>query len=224
MVRWTYAAGPARPPAIITMMVRIRLALVTAVTLALAGCGGSGPSSAPTSSTAARALPRVPGAIPTPDPTHRPASRQAVAVIRGWSQALRAGHVDAAARYFQLPSELINGGAPGGTLALIRIHTLLQAEAANETLPCGAEFISADQRGQYVNALFKLTGRPGPGGGSCAGGSGQTARTNFVISSGHIVEWIRAPDDPGDNPTPDGGGGSGGGGGSTTSSGNAPVV
>ncbi len=28
------------------------------------------------------------------------------------------------------------------------------------------------------------------------------ARTNFVIKGGRIVEWIRAPDDPGDNKQP----------------------
>ena len=214
-------------------MVRIHPGLVAVVALVLGGCGGSSPSNGHlgVSNTTVRVLPQVPEAIPAPDPTHRPASAEAVSVIRGWSQALRTGHVAAAARYFQLPSELINGGAPGGTLALIRIRTRLQAEAANETLPCGAEFISADQRGRYVNALFKLTARPGPGGGSCAGGSGQTARTNFIISAGHIVEWIRAPDDAGDNPTPDGGGGGNGGGGgggngggSANPGGNAPVV
>jgi hypothetical protein len=69
------------------------------------------------------------------------------------------------------------------------------------TLPCGAKFISADQRGPYINALFRLTDRPGPGGG-CGAGAGQTARTNFVISARRIVEWIRAPDDPGDNAAP----------------------
>jgi hypothetical protein len=46
--------------------------------------------------------------------------------------------------------------------------------------------------------LFQLTNRPGPGGG-CGAGIGQTARTNLVLSRGLIVEWIRAPDDAGDN-------------------------
>ena len=39
-----------------------------------------------------------------------------------------------------------------------------KALTAQETLPCGARLISADLRGRYVNALFALTGRPGPGG------------------------------------------------------------
>jgi hypothetical protein len=85
-------------------------------------------------------------------------------------------------------------------MVLLTIRNRAEAVAANAGLPCGARFISADQRGRYVNALFQLTNRPGPGGG-CSGGIGQTARTNMVISKGLIVEWIRAPDDPGDNGT-----------------------
>ncbi len=123
-------------------------------------------------------------------------------MIEGWSDALRSGDVRGAASYFRLPSELINGIGANGAVGLIRIASRAQAVAANETLPCGAQFISADQRGRYVNALFRLTGRPGPGGGSCGSGVGQTARTNFLITDGRIVEWIRAPDDPGDNGTP----------------------
>lgn len=218
-----------RPPAIILRMVRFRLVLLALLALGAASCGGSGATSSGHSSTTTattRELPQVPATVPTPGPTHKAASAQTLAVIRGWARALQAGHVEAAARYFQLPSELINGNAATG-VGLIRIHTLQQAEAANETLPCGARFISADQRGPYVNVLFELTGRPGPGGSSCGMGAGSTARTNFVISGGHIVEWIRAPDDPGDNPTPDGGGsgGGGGGGGGGSNSGNgAPTV
>lgn len=148
--------------------------------------------------------------IPAPGPTGTPANAMAVKVIEGWSSALRRGDVRTAATYFQVPSEMINGIGANGALALIRIRSLAQAQAANETLPCGAKFISADQRGRYVNALFKLTGRLGVGGSSCGSGPGATARTNFVIANGRIVEWIRAPDDPGDNgspPSPQGSGG-----------------
>jgi hypothetical protein len=123
-------------------------------------------------------------------------------VIRSWADALRHGDLRRAAWYFALPSTMINGVGPGGTVSVLRIHSVLQAEYANATLPCGARFVSADQRGRYVNALFRLTGRPGPGGASCTPGAGQTARTNFVIRGGRIVEWIRAPDDPGDNSSP----------------------
>jgi hypothetical protein len=99
---------------------------------------------------------------------------------------------------------MINGTDASGSELLITIDTPSQAAEANATLPCGALLISADRRGRYVNALFRLTGRPGLGGSGCDGGVGQTARTNFVIAHGRIVEWIRAPDDPGDNGAPRG--------------------
>jgi hypothetical protein len=125
----------------------------------------------------------------------------AVAVIRGWANALRSGDVIGAARYFALPSVMINGPDAQGNADVTRIGTLAEAEAANASLPCGAKFLSADQRGRYVNALFRLTNRLGRGGAvGCGSGTGLTARTNFVIAGGRILEWIRAPDDPGDNP------------------------
>ena len=123
-------------------------------------------------------------------------------MITSWANALRRGNVAAAAAMFKRPSALINGPNSSGELSVIVIHNTAQAEAALQTLPCGAQFISADQRGRFVNALFKLTARTGPGASNCAGGIGETARTNFLIQDGQIVDWIRAPDDPGDNGSP----------------------
>jgi hypothetical protein len=124
-----------------------------------------------------------------------------VAVIRAWSDALRRGEVARAATYFALPSLMVNGPDANGQIVEIPIRSRAEAEAANTTLPCGASLISTDQRGRYINALFRLTDRPGTGGG-CGSGAGQTARTNFVIINHRIAEWIRAPDDPGDNTAP----------------------
>lgn len=205
----------------------VAVSLLTVTALGLAGCGGSGPNPGsapnPAANRAARRL-LSPGltSVPTPAPTGAKASPDAVRVIRAWSDALRAGHVRTAAGYFSVPSEMVNGAGPGGTVALIHITSQHQAEAANQSLPCGAKLVSADQRGRYVNALFKLTGRAGPGGsGSCGAAQDQTARTNFLIADGRIIEWIRAPDDPGDN-------GSGSGGvappGGASPSGGSPVV
>jgi len=140
--------------------------------------------------------------VPTPGPTGIKPRPAAVAVIRAWSDALRRGDVGGAARYFAIPSVMINGTDAGGSALVIPIGTATEAVQANASLPCGALLLSADQRGRYVNALFRLTGRPGVGGTDCGTGAGQTARTNFVIAGGRIVEWIRAPDDPGDNGTP----------------------
>jgi hypothetical protein len=139
-----------------------------------------------------------PETVPTPAPTGIPANPKAVRVIKAWADALRRGDVHAAAGYFALPSVMINGAGVGGLALVTTIDTLAGAEAANASLPCGARFISADQRGRYVNVLFRLTNRPGPGGG-CGSGVGQTARTNFIVAGGLIQEWIRAPDEPGDN-------------------------
>jgi hypothetical protein len=121
-------------------------------------------------------------------------------VIRAWSDALRRGDVGAASRYFALPSVMVNGTDAAGRAMVITIDNRAQAETANASLPCGARLISAARHGRYVNALFRLTGRPGPGGTDCGGGAGLTARTNFVIAHGLIVEWLRAADQSGDNP------------------------
>lgn len=187
-----------------------RFPAVVAVVIVAAGCAAGGGLAGGTShrrpanasgaggSGGPAPGPGTPQAIPAPAPTGRPADPAAVRVVRAWSSALRRGDVRGAARYFALPSEFVNGSAANGEVPVITIHTRAEAAAINASLPCGAVFISADQRGRYVNALFRLTDRPGPGGG-CGSGAGQVARTNFVIAQGRIVDWIRAPADPGDN-------------------------
>ncbi len=170
-------------------------AIVVIVSLAAAGCGAGGSGS---SSSAARARSHPRNAQKqAPAPEGAPAPAADVQVIEGWAGALRRGDVRAAARYFRLPSVFAAGSGPP-----IAIHNLAQAEAANESLPCGAKLISAHRFAGDVNALFRLTERPGPGGEACGSGTGYTARTNFVIRRGRIVAWVRAPDQPGDNPGP----------------------
>lgn len=190
-----------------------RASFIAVLTIAslVAGCG-SGSSIVHTSANAVRRTVTSPATpaplinphdpLPSPGPTGVPAAASAVSVIRAWADALRQGDVRGAARYFALPSVMINGTDSAGQSVVITIVTTGQAEEANATLPCGARLISTDQRGRYINALFLLTGRPGPGGTDCGGGVGTTARTNFVIDHGRIVEWLRAPSDPGDNGTP----------------------
>jgi hypothetical protein len=162
--------------------------MLAAIGLIAAGCGSATQLLRHSSKSAPRAS------------TSRPASRvdaDSVAVIKGWASALQRGDVRAAARYFKIPSVFVNGAGPA-----ITIHSLAQAEAANAALPCGAKFISAARGGPFIHALFRLTGRPGPGGSTCGTGAGQTARTNFIIKSGRITVWLRAPDQPGDNGSP----------------------
>jgi hypothetical protein len=183
---------------------------VVAAGMAAAACGGGGKTDAgkhdsvPTKPVQALPQPKGGGSgfVPAPSPTGNPASQAAIAVIRGWADALRRGNIHAAGGYFALPSEMIPGPDSNGNAIVLTLRTRDQADAAQLALPCGARFVSADQRGKYVNALFRLTGRSGPGGSDCGSGAGLTARTNFVIAHGKILEWIRAPDDPGDNNSP----------------------
>jgi hypothetical protein len=185
-------------------MARVRLsAPLVLVTLAViaAGCGSTAHSSASHSSTTQsrttarhQAKPVLP-ANPVPAHAPRAADARTTAVIRGWADALRRGDVRGAARFFQIPSVF----APGPDQE-VTLKSLAEAETANAALPCGAKLISVVQvGGPFVQALFRLTGRPGRGGSACNPGAGQTARTNFVIRSGHIRVWIRAPDAPGEN-------------------------
>jgi hypothetical protein len=106
-----------------------------------------------------------------------------VRVIDAWVTALRRGDVDAAARYFAIPSAAENGAL------LIQIENLDDARRFNESLPCGARLVRAETQGQFTTATFRLTERPGPG--SCGPGTGATAKTSFVIRGGKIVEWRR---------------------------------
>ena len=61
-------------------------------------------------------------------PTH-----QEVSVIRGWANALRAGHVNRAAAFFALPALIADGVKPKR-----RIAKMAAIRAFNRGLPCGA--------------------------------------------------------------------------------------
>lgn len=162
---------------------RAGLALV-AVTLALCGCGSGTSKLLRSSSSSARGSGGAPAA--------------AAKVIRGWADALRSGRVSVAAAYFRIPSVIYLGSGPP-----VQIQSRAEAQLANAALPCGAQLVSTQRLGRYVDALFRLTDRPGRGGaGGCGSGVGTTARTNFLIEQGQIVAWLRAPDQPGDNGTP----------------------
>ena len=121
-------------------------------------------------------------AAPTPR-EEKPAEKADVAVIRGWTDALRRGDVDRAARYFAIPSVVSNGTPP------IRLTSRSDVRFFNRTLPCGAKFAKAVDTGAFVVATLVLTERPGPG--RCAGGVGNEAYTAFLIRRHKIVQWRR---------------------------------
>jgi hypothetical protein len=206
-------------------MARVRLGaplvpLLVGAALAVAGCGStsrSGGSQTSHTSTASTTHTQTtahhqakPVSPVNPVPAHAPKSADArtVRVIKGWADALRRGDVRGAARYFHFPSFF----APGPDQE-VTLRNLAEAVAVNAALPCGAKLISVVKvGGSFVQALFRLTGRPGRGGSNCRPGAGQTARTNFEIRAGHIRAWIRAPDAPGENQQPPSSESQGGGG------------
>jgi hypothetical protein len=187
-------------------------AMAAAAAITVCGCGSgshraahttSAPAGASGTGAGSSAAPSggAPGdgqhiTLPSPGPTGKAAAPAAIQVIRAWADSLRRGDVRAAARYFAVPSEMINGPDASGMVSVLPIRSRNEAVAANATLPCGATFLRADQRGRYVNVLFRIGPRTGLGGG-CQGPRG-TGRVNFVIRGGSIAQWIRARDETGD--------------------------
>ena len=164
--------------------------------VALPGCGGSDDSESPrraaspqSTSTATPTTPAQPprgtpqsGTQQVPPRAARKADPAATRVVKAWTSALRRGHVDAAARYFALPSIVQNGTPP------VAVRTFAQARAFNASLPCGAKFRRAVQIGRFTVVVFRLTQRPGA---DCGQGVGRAAGTAFVIRHGKILEWRR---------------------------------
>lgn len=142
------------------------------IALPIIGCGGgSDDGTVPTGNQGA--APKIAGDADPGD----------VRVIDAWVTALRRGDVDAASRYFAIPSVAENPPL------LLHIENLDDARRFNEALPCGARLVRAATQGQFTTATFRLTERPGPG--TCGPGTGSTAKTSFVIRDGEIFEWRR---------------------------------
>ncbi|CAN5151054.1 hypothetical protein BH24ACT23_BH24ACT23_10470 [soil metagenome] len=143
---------------------RAALAFPLALAALLAACGGNGAESPAGGDTRTEA-----------------ATREAVAVIEEWSEALTASDIDAAADLFAIPSVAENG-------IRIQIESADDAALFNESLPCGAELEDTESAGGFTTATFRLTTRPGV---DACPGEGNTAQTTFVIEDGLIVEWRR---------------------------------
>ena len=148
--------------------VRRAALLLLPITLTLAACNSGDRDSANEAT--------VPGGA---DPTE-------VEVIANWAETLGSGDVEAAAKFFAIPSVAENGPV------LIEIRDLDDARLFNASLPCGADLLRARTEGQFTVATFRLTERPGSG--VCGDGTGGEATTAFVIENGEIVEWRRVAD------------------------------
>ena len=160
------------------------------LTLGLVACGSSDDDrfSLRTPGTD-RPVARGAASEPAPKVLRGAPTRSENATIRGWADALRAGHVTEAARFFAVPSVVANAGP------LLSLPSRAAVEAFNRGLPCGARLLETE-RGQdsFVIATFRLTERPGRG--SCETGTGALARTAFLIREGRIVQWVRVADPP----------------------------
>jgi hypothetical protein len=150
---------------------RVAATLAMALALVCAGCGGDGGSSTSAGDTAAAS---VPGGADPGD----------VQVIDAWARALARGDIEAAARYFALPSTTENG-------IPLDIQSPDDARRFNRSLPCGARLVHASTRGDLTIATFRLIERPGPG--TCGSGVGAKAATAFAIDHGKIADWRRVP-------------------------------
>lgn len=144
------------------VMARAIAVLAALGVLAFSGCGSSSDQDS-----------SVPGG----------ADADAVRVIKGWADELRAGNVQVASERFAVPTVVQNGTAP------LSLTSRSQVEAFNQSLPCGAKLTEATSSGKYTIATFVLTERPGPG--ECGKGVGDTAKTAFVIRDNKITEWRR---------------------------------
>jgi hypothetical protein len=162
------------------------LAPVVAASFTLAACGGSTAGDSTRTATQRAASPAT--VTPKkdygnyyPPGTHK-ASRKAVAVITAWSDELRAGHVQRAASYFDVPVIVQNATPP------VRLDTRKEVLAFNQTLPCGAHIVRTLAGAHYTVATFVLTERPGSPG---CGATGKLAATAFLLHNGKISEWRR---------------------------------
>jgi hypothetical protein len=155
------------------------------IALAIAGCGDNGGEEA-SSSEGAGATTDSQDAAPEISGDADPGD---VRVIDAWVTTLHRGDVDAAARYFAIPSVAENPPL------LFHIRSFDDARRFNQLLPCGARLIRAETQGEFTTATFHLTERPGPG--VCGEGVGETAKTSFVIRNGKIAEWRRVGLSPG---------------------------
>jgi hypothetical protein len=182
---------------------------LAALTLTLGACGGKATDrltlhtpGAKTGDPSATFVPPSPTPTPTADPTPTakpeggPVTAEEKRIIRGWSDELRHGHVQAASRYFTVPS-LVSTATGGAN----RLRSRADVQQFNETLPCGAQLVKTRRSvNRFVIGTFKLTERPG---GACGTGTGALAEVAFLIRHHHINQWVRLADPPQASSTPD---------------------
>jgi hypothetical protein len=172
-----------------------RSCLGLAAVLALAACGSSTDRldlrtpGARTGTLPTATLAPPPTATPTPKAKPKPKRARISAderhVIKAWSDALRHGHVTAAARYFSIPS-VVQNGFPAFLTSRAEIRQF------NRNLSCGAKLLSVRRGAAHaVLATFRLTDRPGA---DCGTGTGALSAAKIIVRRHLIIEWLRADD------------------------------
>jgi hypothetical protein len=179
-----------------------------ALAVLLPACGGKEPSRLTLQTPGAdtgHPMASFPFANPTPTPTATPSATpkpeggpvtsEEKRIIRGWSDELRHGHVDAASRYFTVPSVVSSTGIDAATLS-----SRADVKQFNDGFPCGAKLVKVRRSVKhFVIGTFTLTERPG----KTCDGPGNLAEVAFLIHRHHIQQWVRAPDpEPEPTPTP----------------------
>src|SRR4051812_25558635 len=85
----------------------------------------------------------------------KPVSRTEKRVIKGWSDSLRRGKVNAASAYFKVPSLVANN-----TPDPVQLNSRDDVREFNRTLPCGAKLIRTRRSTNgFVVGIFRLTER-----------------------------------------------------------------
>jgi len=179
---------------------------IAGLALVLAACGGTAQSNRldlTTPGVHTRDPVPTPEATATPDatPTSKRVTNAEKRVIKGWSDSLRHGRVNAAAKYFEVPSMVANN-----TPDPVELTSVEDVREFNRTLPCGAKLLRTRRsEAGFVVGVFRLTERknaPAP----CGTGVGAEASVAFEIADGHIKTWLRVADpsqaDPMATPTP----------------------
>jgi hypothetical protein len=172
-----------------------RSSLVALAAFAVAACGSSQhrldlrTPGAHTGTGPTATLPPPPTATATPKPKPKPKAAKISAaerrVIQGWSNALRHGHVVAAARFFSIPS-VVQNGFPAFLTSRAEVRQF------NRGLSCGAKLLGVRRGAAHaVLATFLLTNRPGA---DCGTGKGSLAAARIIIKRHLIIEWLRADD------------------------------
>ncbi len=107
-----------------------------------------------------------------------PKEPEGVAVVRAWTEAVRANDYAEANDLFAVPATVANG------TPRIELESSAEIDDFNRSLPCGAFVTGAEQLADdYLRVAFKLTDGPG-----C---DGAEAEVTIRVIDGHITEWLR---------------------------------